>query len=254
MTPLGRGELREVQLSASPVPMDMLGWLEQIALWRAPAWVGIQFVLAQAAGTTLGVPRAPVQPRRSQVSWYHATALLTPHSNSDGMGHPCPNSLTQPWSCPLPTFTPLLQQPCGAAGLAPPARIRNFSANLELCKIAAISASTFTTSPSWGQRNGHRSGVLDMCPRGLQPPSQMIGRVKGGACLGPKSEETPTKPKHQTSNHSGSHHRHPTSPLPQSNACICLPFLDICTPPGLHSPLAPPPPKLAPQITEDPAE
>lgn len=27
--------------------------------------------------------------------------------------------------------------------------------------------------------------------------------------------------------------------LPQSSACICLPFLYICTPLGLHSPLAP---------------
>lgn len=43
-------------------------------------------------------------------------------------------------------------------------------------------------------------------------------------------------------------------PLPQSNACIFLPFQDICTPLGLHSPSAPPPPKLASQITEDAAE
>lgn len=50
------GDLREVQLSASPVPMDMLGWLEPIPLWRAPNCVGVQFVLTQAPGTTLGVP------------------------------------------------------------------------------------------------------------------------------------------------------------------------------------------------------
>lgn len=135
------------------------------------------------------------------MSWYHVTALLIPHSHPDGVGHPCPNSLIQPQNCPLLTFTPLQQQPCSAAALAPPARIRNSSANLELCKIAAISASTSTTSPSWGQRNGHRPGVLDMCPRGLQPPSQMTGRA--GAHLGPKPEETPTNPKHQVSNHSG---------------------------------------------------
>lgn len=181
------GDLREVQLSASPIPRDMLGWLEQISLWRAPGWVGVQLVPTQEPSTNPGVQQAPAQPRRSQVSWYHVTALLIPHSNSDGMGHPCPNSLTQPQSCPVPTFTLLLQQPCGAAVLAPPGRIRNFSANLELCKIAAISASTSTASPSWGQRNGHRSGVLDMCPRGLQPPSQIMGENESRSTSWPKT-------------------------------------------------------------------